>query len=92
MFIDGQEYMRYDLNDNYDGYADMQPFHSPLYIILNNHVFTESGWRLLDSWLVTDEDVPTEYDVDWIRLYQDVNDPLEKIYLANDSTAAERTD
>ncbi len=92
MFIDGQEYMRYDLNDNYDGYADMQPFHSPLYIVLNNHVFTESGWRLLDSWLVTDEDVPAEYDVDWIRLYQDVNDPLEKIYLANESTVTERTD
>ena len=46
----------------------------------------------MDSWLVTDEDVPAEYDVDWIRLYQDVNDPLEKIYLANESTVTERTD
>ena len=70
MYIDGEKYMTYDLTYDYDGNGEKEVFHDPLYIILNNHLFTERAWWCPDGYAVYTTDLPMEYDIDWIRLYQ----------------------
>lgn len=70
MYIDGTKYMTYDLSFDYDGNGEQEAFHDPLYIILNNHLFTERAWWCPNGYAVYTSDLPIEYDIDWIRLYQ----------------------
>lgn len=75
MYVDGEKYMTYDLSFNFDGNteegADMSMFHDPLYIIFNNHLFTEQAWWKPEGSVVDNTGLPFEYDIDWIRLYQE---------------------
>ena len=71
MYIDGECYMTFDLTENFDGKSDMKGFHDPAYLILNNHLFTESStFKPYDGCEIANVNLPVEYDVDWIRLYQ----------------------
>ena len=71
MYIDGECYMTFDLTENFDGKSDMKGFHDPAYLILNNHLFTESStFKPYDGCEIDNVNLPVEYDVDWIRLYQ----------------------
>lgn len=71
MSIDGNFYMQYDLSENFDGMSDMRCFHKPMYIIINNHLFTEKlFWAPSRDSIVKPEDLPSVYEIDYIRLYQ----------------------
>ncbi len=70
MFIDGHISFEFDINDNFDGISDMSGFHQPIYLIMNNHLFTEKVPHRPSGKFVTPEDLPGEYDIDYIRLYQ----------------------
>lgn len=71
MSIDGDFYMRYDLSENFDGMSDMKGFHKPMYFIINNHLFTEKlFWVPSRDSIVKPEDLPSVYEIDYIRLYQ----------------------
>ena len=71
MFVDGEAYMTYDLSYNFDHKSDMGGFHQPMYLILNNHLFTENlYWVPSADQIVKPEDLPSVYEIDYIRLYQ----------------------
>ena len=72
MYVDGEKFVTYDLNDNFDGKSNMDGFKSmPFYLILDNYLFTDSiYWKPYDGAAIRPEDAPYEFFVDWIRLYQ----------------------
>ncbi len=73
MYIDGEAYYTYDLTRNFDkGASGMSGFkEAQLHIIFNNHLFTKSSdWKIYDGCEIYQGDLPAEYFVDWIRLYQ----------------------
>ena len=71
MYIDGEKYCVYDLSVDFDKGGSMQGFHDPLYVIFNNHIFTEhSPWKPEDSEVDERSRFPMQYWIDWIRLYQ----------------------
>ena len=70
-----------DINSNYDGYSDMSGFHDSLYVLFNNHLFTEqSNTWLTDGKLDETTIFPINYWIEYIRLYQ--NDEYGDLYLA----------
>ena len=70
MYIDGEKYCVYDLSVDFDKGGSMQGFHDPLYVIFNNHIFTEhSPWKPEDSEVDERSRFPMQYWIDWIRLY-----------------------
>lgn len=78
MSVDGEEYMRFDINYNYDGFGDMKAFHDPYYIILGNGMYAPDG--ALGGNAASGEDLPVEFAVDWIRIYQDPNDSESRVW------------
>jgi len=76
-YVDGYKYTTYpialdnggdfapDVHTGVDGFHD---FHR---VIINNEIFSPgSSWKP-DPWVLTDEDeMPIDYYIDWIRLYQ----------------------
>lgn len=70
MSVDGVDYNTYDLNDNYDGRSDMSGFRDNLFILLNNHIYVSDLSYTTSSTEVNNKDLPFEYYVDYIRLYQ----------------------
>ncbi len=71
MSVDGQVYMTFDISHTFDDNEDMSGFHSPMRIMLNNHLFTESSrWIPSEKHIAKEEDFPMEYDIDYIRIYQ----------------------
>lgn len=76
MYIDRELYYTYDLTRNFDnGASGMSGFNeAQLHIIFNNHLFTQSSsWKIYDGCEIYQGDLPAEYFVDWIRLYQKDN-------------------
>lgn len=75
MFVDGEMYMSFDLNKNFDNKSNMNGFKNmSLYLILNNAIFMDSAsWKPYGEAGIRPEDVPYEYFVDWVRLYQKSN-------------------
>lgn len=75
MIVDGEEYMRFDFSVNFDnvvleGQDDpMQDFRNPMFLILGNSIYS----RYSDFPGDPPTELPVEYDIDWIRLYQDPN-------------------
>lgn len=71
LYIDGRKYMTYDLSKDFDG-GGMQGFHDPMYVIINNHIFTDhSPWKPKgDVEVNKNSRFPMQYWIDWIRLYQ----------------------
>ena len=73
MYVDDELYTVYDLNNNFDKKSNMDVFKEvPLYLIINNHLFVESftNWKPYEGCDVTPEDLPYEYFIDYVRLYQ----------------------
>lgn len=72
MFVDGKEYITFDLNYDFDETGSgMNGFkEQPVFIILNNFIFVKDLDETTDSRLVNDNDLPFNYYIDWIRLYQ----------------------
>lgn len=83
MYIDGKKYYTYDITKNFDnGASGMNGFNTQLHLILNNHLFTQSSsFKPYDGCEIYAADLPVEYDVDWVRLYQK-NDGKSTLYLA----------
>ena len=89
MYVDDKPYFTYDLSINFDeGYAankdkgasDMNGFDTQLYLIFNNHLFTSSSSYLpYDGCEIYPTDLPTEYVIDYVRLYQK-NDGKSQLY------------
>lgn len=68
--VDGVDYNTYDLNDNYDDRSDMSGFRDNLFILLNNHIYVSDLGATSAGTEVNNRDLPFEYYVDYIRLYQ----------------------
>ncbi len=59
-------------------YEDMLGFHDPHYLIINNEIFSEtSGWAPDGARLTSEDQMPIDYFIDYVRLYQN---EAEKIY------------
>lgn len=83
MYIDGKDYYTYDLTKNFDkGASGMGGFDAPIYLIFNNHLFTESSsYKPYSGCEVHAPILPAEYAIDWVRLYQK-NDGKSQLNLA----------
>jgi len=83
MYIDEKPYYTYDLTKNFDnGETGMGGFDAPLYLIFNNHLFTDSSsYKPYAGCEVHAPDLPAEYVIDWVRLYQK-NDGKSELHLA----------
>ncbi len=73
MYVDGVAYYTYDLTNNFDGISDMSGFDTAVSVLINNHLFTQNssykpyvGCEIENA----EENLPAEYYIDWIRLYQ----------------------
>lgn len=63
-YVDGKSYCRYNKSDDEDQSHDSWPFCKPFYLILNIAVGGGLGGP------VTDEQLPFEFSVDYVRVYQ----------------------
>lgn len=80
MYIDGKKYMTFDITKSFDKYENMKGFKDyPVFLIFNNHFFTEdSSWiptqnemnGRTEPLIIENEELPTEYFIDYLRLYQ----------------------
>ena len=89
LFVDGECYMSYNLNENFSNDASaavgMADFQNPLCIILNNHLFTPAytgaaGGAWAVDYTVNDAFSSAVFDIDYVRLYQKPNE--SEIYFA----------
>ena len=82
MYVDGNEYMVFDITKSYDLCSDMTQYHTPLYNMFNCHVFIDDPENSFVPNKITDnlEVLPTEYCIDWYRVYQK-KDGKSKIYI-----------
>lgn len=83
MYVDGEAYYTYDLTKNFDnGASGMAGYDTQLYLIFNNHLFTQSSsYKPYSGCEINAKDLPAEYVIDWVRLYQK-NDGVSKLYTA----------
>lgn len=77
-FVDGVQYAKLPITQSYDfgksALPGMDGFHEPFYIIMNNEMITnpgnyDSSW-MKSSWICQDSDLPINYVIDYVRLYQ----------------------
>lgn len=69
MFVDGEKYHTFDLTKTFDLNSDMSGFkNQPLFLIFNNHLMPEDGDYV--TTIIKNEELPTEYFIDYLRLYQ----------------------
>lgn len=74
-FVDGVRYFTVPIDEAHDyasqstlkGMSGHHDFHS---VIFNNEIFTPAHGWCPAAWRIVDADVPIEYWIDWIRLYQ----------------------
>ena len=68
-YVDGTKYYTLNIVNTFDMFDDMSGFHSPIFLMFNNHVFADDL-----SWygsLVKDHSLlPFCYYIDYIRVYQ----------------------
>lgn len=70
-----------------DKLPGVQGFHDFHYIIFNNEIFTnESHWKPVGSALTDEDELPIDYYIEWIRLYQ--NPIKEEIKFKDEIIAA----
>lgn len=76
MYVDGVKVLSYDLNTNF-GSDDMgmAGFRDPMYLIINNHIFTKGYTSTsVGNWAngveVDSDFTESVYDIDYVRLYQ----------------------
>ena len=70
MSVDGTDYMSYDLTENYDTEGSMEGFNTNLFVIFNNFIYVPDSGNTTESNMVNNNELPFEYFIDYIRLYQ----------------------
>ena len=76
MSVDGKDYMTFDLTEDFDTKGaikealGMGGFNQPISIILSNNLFSPDTELWGGAVTVNNTDLPFEFDIDWIRLYQ----------------------
>lgn len=71
MSVDGEDYMTFDLNFNLDDHLDMHHFKdTTAHVIFSNMMHAPDGWQAWEGNWATNEDMPMEFVIDYIRLYQ----------------------
>ena len=86
MFVDGEKYNTFYLSMNFDNYSDMSGFIDNVwYLRIENDPISpgNSGADVLGRPRLDEyepSDLPAIFAVDWIRLYQDPNDNLTKLF------------
>ncbi|MEE0928897.1 MAG: glycoside hydrolase family 16 protein [Acutalibacteraceae bacterium] len=81
MYVDGYLYETIDIVNSYDKYDNMDGFQDPLFLIFNNHLFTpESTYKpnLITGY--EKEHLPSDYEIDWLRIYQNNNVSGSQVY------------
>ena len=71
--VDGYVYCEYTFDEilNKWGYEDESVFHDPQYLILGMQPYLwDMDWLHYPSGITSDTVLPKEYQIDWIRLYQ----------------------
>ena len=76
MSVDGNEYMTFDLTEDFDQKDGMEGYKVPISILINNHMFAADVTLIGGASNVNNFDLPYEYDIDWIRLYQIPNEGI----------------
>ena len=73
-YVDGVCYQTYDLNADYAAdLPGMDGYREYIYLLINNELFTQnSDWKPYAGCELTDSDPMPEYSIDYIRLYQDI--------------------
>lgn len=81
LYVDGNEYMMFDLTDDYEAYnytnnpnSGMSGFHNPMEVIIGTGIYSE-GYYQHNDWakkygIQNRSVLPFDYTVDWLRLYQ----------------------
>ncbi len=76
MYVDGYLYSTIDIVNSYDLYEDMSGYQDPLFLIFNNHIFSpgciegHNGWEPSNITGYEEENLPADYQIDWLRIYQ----------------------
>lgn len=71
MSVDGVDFMTYDLNNNFDEFTDMSHFkNDPMHMILDNWAYFKNYQSTNNNNELNVKDLPFNYYVDYIRLYQ----------------------
>ena len=71
MYVDGKPYTSINITKSYDENKDMRGFTDPLMLKINNHLFvTDSAFKPYGGSTVKGGELPFEYFIDYIRLYQ----------------------
>ena len=70
MYVDGKKYQAFDIVNSYDDYNDMSRFHEPIYLMFNNHLMADDSNHKTTIINTNNKNLPSEYFIDWIRLYQ----------------------
>ena len=73
VYVDGEKYGTFDITQNYDKTddTDMSQFHEPLCLLLSNGLITPySSYIPYNGAEINPENLPAEFWIDWIRLYQ----------------------
>lgn len=63
MYCDGEEFMTFNMDDNFDGKSDMSDFRNPMFVRFNNHLSP-------DNIPTNKSSLPCDYYIDYVRLYQ----------------------
>lgn len=79
--VDGEEFAKFPIDGSYDfseGLPGMDGFHDFCYILINNELFSPGrSWKPEGAELTSDDPMPVEYYIDYIRLYQNPEDGEE---------------
>lgn len=88
MYVDGNKYMTYDITKSYDKCSDNTGFHDPIFLMFNFHIFSPDFSSIVSPIEGNYDSLPSEYDIDYFRLYQKPN----KGKLYTDDTIREYAD
>jgi len=70
MYVDGKHYQTFDITTSYDDNPDMSGYHDPIYLLFNNHLITDDGWQPGTPVEKNTKELPMEYFIDYVRVYQ----------------------
>lgn len=78
MYVDRELFKVYEITDAQSVFGkdngkmdpDMSGFNDPLYIIFNNHIFTENANYKPNTITGYESNLPATYEIDYVRLYQ----------------------
>lgn len=79
-YVDGTKYNTFDLAYNFDNKDTMDGFQCPLYLVINNYIYTPKNQYSTENTIVDPANLPMVYDIDWIKVYQK-EDGKSKLYL-----------